>query len=124
MGVVWLGESGTISTAGSITANYNDIRSLRIQPVPEGPPGPVFVRHPSGRGERSLSLVRGLIPVPFPAPLDQGVNCSGGGDLFVTLTAGRVITYGPCRWPWQISELWGAMIEASVITTRHPAQAR
>jgi hypothetical protein len=49
-------------------------------------------------------------------PSDQPVNCNGGGDLIIDLKNGGELTYGPCRWPWQISELWSAMIEVSDVT--------
>jgi hypothetical protein len=38
----------------------------------------------------------------------------------VALGSGRRITYGPCAWPWQISELWGAMIEIADLSGSGP----
>lgn len=69
-------------------------------------------------GDEPLGLVIHLVPDPLPDPLDQGVSCQGGGDLIVRLKSGRWITYGPCSWPSQIAQLWGAMIEASVLRRR------
>jgi hypothetical protein len=91
VGLVWLGASG----------------------VPEGPPGPVFVPRPRRADELPLELVRDFVRTPLPAPLHQPGGCDNSGDLVIVLKgSGRTITYGPCRWPWQISELWGAMIES------------
>ena len=112
--VPWLGTSGVLNTSGHIDVSYGQIASIHLQPVPEGPTGPLFVPRPQGDSELPLDLVRGFVLTPLPAPLDQG-NCNGGGDLVIVLTSGRRITYGPCRWPAQISLLWGAMIEASEV---------
>jgi hypothetical protein len=73
------------------------------------------VPRPQNTNELPLTLVRQFLIEPLPAPLDQGLHCSGGGDLIITLNSGRQMVYGPCRWPWQISELWGAMIEAGEV---------
>jgi hypothetical protein len=62
----------------------------------------------------ALAFVRNW--VSLPAPSGQPTNCSGGGDLIITLKSRKTITYGPCRWPWQISELWGAMIQTADLT--------
>jgi len=58
-----------------------------------------------------------LVPDPLPRPLDQPRSCDHGGDLIIVLNDGREITYGPCDYPWQISQLWGAMIQVSEMTT-------
>lgn len=125
VGVVWLGASGLLglgTSSGQINASYAQIRSIHLQPVPEGPQGPLFVPHPHNADELPLALVRQFVITPLPAPLDQGLRCNGGGDLIIILTSGRQITYGPCRWPWQISELWGAMIESGeVVACAHGA---
>ena len=107
--VPWLGTSGLLNSSGHINVGYDQIRSIHLQPVPEGPTGPLFVPRPHQADELPLALVRSFVVTPLPAPLDQG-HCGGGGDLIIVLKTGRQITYGPCRWPWQISELWGAMI--------------
>jgi hypothetical protein len=109
IGVPWLGTAGLLYTlSGSIDAGYDQIRSIH-QPVPEGPTGPLFVSRPHHLDELPLGLVRSFVVAPLPAPLHQP-HCGGGGDLVIVLEDGREITYGPCRWPWRISELWGAMI--------------
>lgn len=113
VGVPWLGTSGLLTGSGSIDVGLAQIRSIRLQPVPEGPPGPSFVPRPHGTDELPLALVQDFVRVPLPAPLHQPGGCSNSGDLIVVLQGGRTITYGPCRWPWQISELWGAMITSS-----------
>ena len=69
---------------------------------------------PHRADELPLELVRDFIRTPLPAPLHQPGGCGNSGDLVIVLKgSGRRITYGPCRWPWQISELWGAMIESA-----------
>ena len=107
--VPWLGTSGLLKSSGHINAGYDQIRSIHLQPVPEGPTGPLFVPQPRHADELPLELVRSFVVPPLPAPLDQP-HCGGGGNLIIVLKSGRRVTYGPCRWPWQISELWGAMI--------------
>jgi hypothetical protein len=109
IGVPWLGTSGLLDRSSPINVGYGQIRSIHLQPVPEGPTGPLFVPQPRHADELPLALVRSFVITPLPAPLDQP-HCGGGGDLIIVLKDGRQITYGPCRWPWQISELWGAMI--------------
>jgi hypothetical protein len=64
----------------------------------------------------SLALVGDFLPDPLPRPSNQQHTCQGGGDMIVDLKDGHEIVYGPCRWPWQISELWGAMIQTADIT--------
>lgn len=112
VGMLWLGTSGPLSTSGTIDVQYAQIRSIHLQPVPEGPTGPLFVARPRRVGDLPLELVRDFVVTPLPAPLHQP-HCGGGGDLVIVLKgSGRRIVYGPCRWPWQVSELWGAMIES------------
>jgi len=111
IGAPWLLTSGLLDRPGSINASLGQIRSIHLQPVPEGPTGPLFVPRPRHQDELPLQLVQDFVRTPLPAPLNQG-HCGGGGDLIIVLKSGRSITYGPCRWPWQISELWGAMIES------------
>jgi hypothetical protein len=117
MGVAWLGVSGAFRPgSGSLGYRYRDIASIQIQPVPEGPPTPGFVPNPRRIDEQPLALLRDLVPTRLPAPLDRAGGCGGGGDVVIKLRSGKTLTYGPCRWPWQISELWGAMIETSDLT--------
>jgi hypothetical protein len=113
VGIVWLGASGVFNTssAAHLSAGYSDVASIHLQPVPEGPTSPMFVPEPRSVGDRPLALVRDLVPEPLPKPLDQPRSCDHGGDLIIILKDGREITYGPCDYPWQISQLWGAMIE-------------
>jgi hypothetical protein len=119
VGVAWLGNSGAFNTssAGHLSSGYKDIASIHLQPVPEGPTGPMFVASPKSAYDKPLALVRGLVPDPLPKPLDQPRSCDHGGDLIIILNDGREITYGPCDYPWQISQLWGAMIQVSEMTT-------
>lgn len=119
VGVVWLGTSGAFNTSSTrhLASGYKDIASIHLQPVPEGPTSPMFVPTPKSAYEKPLALVRGLVPDPLPRPLDQPRSCDHGGDLIIVLNDGREITYGPCDYPWQISQLWGAMIQVSEMTT-------
>jgi hypothetical protein len=119
MGVVWLGTSGVFNASSTqhLASGYTDIASIRLQPVPEGPTSPMFVLIPKSVYDKPLALVRGVVPDPLPKPLDQPRSCDHGGDLIIVLNDGREITYGPCDYPWQISQLWGAMIQVSEMTT-------
>lgn len=122
VGVIWILTSGFLTRSETIDVSYSQIRSIHLQPVPEGPTGPLFVPHPRRADELPLNLVRDFVRTPLPAPLDQPHGCGNSGDLIVVLKSGRTVTYGPCRWPWQISELWGAMITSSdaVDCAAHP----
>lgn len=86
---------------------------IGIQPIPEGPPGPTFVRTPTTgsveRGIRPLALIKSYIPDPLPAPLNQWF-CNLGGNLTVALGNGRQVTYGPCYRPASIDHLWTEII--------------
>jgi hypothetical protein len=99
-----------LMAAGQVNAQYGDIASIRIHGVPQGEPGPGLVFTPAGVGNTlPLDLVESQLPLPLPGPSRQPIGCNHGGDLTVRLRSGRTITYGPCAWPWQISQLWGAM---------------
>jgi len=122
VGIAWLGSSGVFNTSSTahLSAGYSDVASIHLQPVPEGPTSPMFVPHPTKVRDRLLALVRQLVPDPLPEPLDQPRSCDHGGDLVIMLKDGREITYGPCDYPWQISQLWGAMIEVWTRPSRVP----
>lgn len=93
-----------------ISASANGgVAEIGIQPIPEGPPGPVFARTPTGRGVRSLALIAEYIPDPLPARLNQWF-CRQGGDLTVTLGNGRQVIYGPCYRPASIDRLWAEIV--------------
>jgi hypothetical protein len=120
--LVVAGVSLTLAAAGliwwhsryqPINVDRADVVSVRIQPVPEGPPGPAFVVTASGSTSRPLSMVAAAIPVPLPGPGVQPFGCGAGGDLIVTLNDGHVITYGPCRRPASIDRLWAVMLNAA-----------
>lgn len=99
IGLIWLGTSGLLGRHGSIDAGYDQIRSIQLQPVPEGPAGPLFVPRPRRAGELPLELVRDFVRAPLPAPLHQPGGCSNSGNLVVTLVDGREITYGHAGGP-------------------------
>jgi hypothetical protein len=92
----------------SISAD-GGVAEIGIQPIPEGPPGPVFERTPVSPGVRSLALIEAYIPDPLPAPLNQWF-CRQGGDLTVALGNGRQVIYGPCFRPASIDRLWAEIV--------------
>jgi hypothetical protein len=53
-GVVWLLTSGLLTRSGTIDASYDQIRSIHLQPVPEGPTRPLFVHRPRRAEELPL----------------------------------------------------------------------
>ena len=96
----------------SIQAN-GGVEAIGIEPFPEGPPGPTFVRMPTTQSVnlrvRPLAVIEAYIPDPLPAPLNQWF-CNLGGDLTVSLVNGRQVTYGPCYRPASIDHLWAEII--------------
>jgi hypothetical protein len=92
----------------SISAS-GGVAEIGIQPIPEGPPGPVFARTPVSQKVRSLALIEAFIPDPLPAPLNQWF-CRQGGDLTIVLGNGRQVTYGPCYRPASIDRLWAEIV--------------
>ena len=90
----------------------SDIVRLSIEPHPEGENPPRFLRTASASEPeaRSLYLVDEYIPLPLPAPEEQG-TCASGGSLLVELASGRRIQYGPCRRPDSIDHLWAHMMD-------------
>jgi hypothetical protein len=113
--IVWLGTSGAFNLSSSSHLPYHpsDIASIHLQSEISGP---YFLSHPKRLDDMPLELVGGFLPDPLPRPLDQPHGCDHTGYLIVKLKNGRELTYGPCSYPWQISELWGAMIEAADLT--------
>jgi len=91
------------------TSADGGVAEIGIQPIPEGPPGPVFARTPARQGVRSLALIEAYIPDPLPAPLNQWF-CRQGGDLTVALGNGRQVIYGPCYRPASIDRLWAEIV--------------
>ncbi len=88
-----------------------EVVGIEIDPYPEGPDSPPFVRGPTEPGEMSLSLIEDSIPVPLPAPKWQGFFCRLGSHVSVQLADGRTIKYGPCRRPDSIEQLRQRMID-------------
>jgi hypothetical protein len=82
-----------------------DVVSIGLDPYPEGPHSPRFVRAPGEQDQKPLALVEKFIPVPLPAPKWQGLSCRVGGHVTVELADGRAIAYGPCRRPDSIDRL-------------------
>jgi hypothetical protein len=102
-----------------LDVHVRDIQSIKIDPYPEGPPGPEFTR-----GKRPglfvpedlffpFDEIGPFVPDPLPNTAWQGLNCTMGGNLIVTLRDRETITYGPCRRPESINELWAHMLDIS-----------
>jgi hypothetical protein len=98
---------------GSPPVHRDDIVSVTLEPIPEGPTAPVFVDHPVSveyvRQEFDLGKLRLATPDPLPPTLDQG-HCEFGGNLVITTADDQTIAYGPCRRPESIDELWTSFI--------------
>ncbi len=85
-------------TPSPIAIMRDQIVRIDFVPVPEGA-GVSFALVPRQLGEQPLSQVLDLVPIPLPAPLRQGFWCHPGGLIDITLSTGRVISYGTCRLP-------------------------
>ncbi len=111
--LVWSPNDAKYMFDGSPPIHRDDIVSVTLQPIPEGPTAPFFVDHPHSvryvRQEFDLDRLRPAIPDPLPATLDQ-VDCPFGGDLVIE-TADRTIAYGPCQRPQSINDLWARFLE-------------
>jgi hypothetical protein len=99
---------------GSPPVHRDDIASVTLEPVPEGPTAPVFVDDPRSvefvRDEFDLDELRSAIPDPLPATLDQ-VNCEFGGNPVITTMDGRTIAYGPASARRRSPLLWSRFLE-------------
>jgi hypothetical protein len=85
---------------------------IQMQPIPEGAVGYPYSR--SGKiNTLSLSQIERYIPDPLPHSVWQGLSCHIGGDLIVTLSDGRTISYGPCRYPRSIAVMWADINDAT-----------
>jgi hypothetical protein len=85
---------------------------VQLQAIPEGPGAYSFGRN-GQKGTLPLSLIEAFIPDPLPHSVWQGLGCHAGGDLIVTLTDGRSISYGPCRYPRSITVMWTDINDAT-----------
>ena len=92
----------------SQSADLDDIRRVRIEAIPEGPPAPPFSRMPAGSG-KPLGRILDFIPIPLPDPIPQ--SCGSGGTLTVELFDGTQISYGPCERPLEIERLWWHILD-------------
>ena len=81
-----------------------DIAAIWLEPIPEGPVSPRFVRAPE-KGEMPLSDIADAIPSPLPHAVSQGFGCTMGGDVVVRLRSGDELRYGPCKRPSSIEVL-------------------
>lgn len=102
-------EGGRYAFDGTPPVHVRDIATITLEPIPEGPTPPVFVRDPHSvefvRQEFDLEELLPYVPDPLPATLDQG-DCEFGGNLVVTTNDGAAIAYGPCRRPRSIYHVW------------------
>jgi hypothetical protein len=109
----WSSSAGMYAFDGSPIVLRDDILSVTLQPIPEGPTAPVFVDHPHSieyvRQEFDLDKLRPFIPDPLPATISQA-DCKVGGDLVIE-TADLTIAYGPCQRPQSINDLWTRFIQ-------------
>jgi hypothetical protein len=96
----------------SLDVHRADIAMLQIQPIPEGAVGEPYSRT-GQKGTLPLSQIERYIPDPLPHSVWQGFPCHIGGDLIVTLTDGRAISYGPCRYPRSITVMWANISDAT-----------
>ncbi len=85
-------------TPPSIAVTRGQIYRIDFVPVPEGARAS-YALGPRQIGQQPLSQVLDLVPIPLPAPLRQGFWCHPGGLIEITLSDGRVISYGSCRLP-------------------------
>jgi hypothetical protein len=79
----------------------DDVVSVYLHPVPEGPAA-YFSRLAEPERGRPISDIDDLIPIPLPAPLHQFPMCWVGGEVVIGLADGETISYGPCRLPARI----------------------
>jgi len=87
-------------TPPTIAVTRQQITKIEFAPVPEGPVG-VYARDTTS-GAQPLARALSKMPIPLPGPLRQGFWCQMGGVVRITLTDGRIISYGPCRLPLAI----------------------
>jgi hypothetical protein len=88
-----------------------DVVSIWLEPVPEGPISPSFVLRPNA-DERTLSLIEDAIPSPLPRNVWQGFTCDIGGDVVLKLNNGGLMRYGLCRRPDSIERLRTRILQA------------
>lgn len=88
-----------------------DVVAISLEPYPEGPSSPKFVRHPRSEHEVSLSLIEAVIPSRLPRDVWQGFGCDLGGNVVVQIANGEQIEYGPCRRPAPIERLRRIILE-------------
>lgn len=100
-----------------IDVRLAQIVEIRIVPEPEGPISPAFELAPR-EGARSLSEISDFVPLPLPLEIPQ--SCTLGGTLFITLSNGQEIAYGPCKRPIEIDRLWWHMLDVLSDETCRP----
>lgn len=104
--------TGDTPSPSPLNISFNDIAKVQAYIVPEGSNPPPLVNDPQaaaspGNLARSLSIVRDVIPSPFPAP--QQCNYSGEGDglkLTVWLKNGQHLDYFACAFPSELDSLY------------------
>lgn len=58
-----------------------------------------------------IGEIEGAIPLPLPHPVWQGFLCDGDLRLTIALTDDRTMTYGPCRYPRGIVQLYATILD-------------
>jgi hypothetical protein len=87
---------------------------------PAAPPQRAFTRTPQPFSQ-PIDPIAGSIPERLPHPVWQGLRCSGGMRLLVTFADGTNATYGPCRYPHAILQLYAATLSAETGGACEPA---
>jgi hypothetical protein len=98
----WLASCSS-NKPGPMPISLADVKQVRIEAVPEGPPAPVFEETP-GKGNFPIVEILPYLPQPLPAPIPQ--SCDAGGNLTISFADGRKVVYGPCERPIEIDRLW------------------
>lgn len=104
--VAWIARA----SGGIEGTPWGSVVKVELVPIPEGSPPPPFQQHPTPPGY-DLARLAPYAPAILPAPVNQH-GCDQGGNMVITVSGGRTITYGPCRYPEAIRHLWAGLIYA------------
>jgi hypothetical protein len=96
------------SSSGIEGMPWSSVIRVELVPIPEGSPPPPFEEDPTSTPAYDLARLTPYAPGVLPAPVDQH-GCGNGANLLLTLSDGRTVTYGPCRYPEAIAHLWAGM---------------
>ncbi len=101
--VVWAARA----SRGVEGTPWRSVVKVELVPIPEGTPPPPFQQQPTPPAD-DLGRLAPYAPAVLPAPLDQH-GCDHGGNMVITVSGGRTLAYGPCRYPEAIRHLWAGM---------------